>query len=656
MRDINWSLALDNDDRIAVGTIQVVDYTKLIGVKATGSIEVLDYEELIGAAAASTITITAYASLSGKTFTIGTDVLTEGVDFTAGTSNNATATSLAAAIDALADVSAAAVGAVVTVTAAAVGRDGNAITLATNATAGYTMPEAHLIGGLDHATITVGADTLVQGTDFTAETSNDVTATNIAAAIDALANFVSSAVTNDVSIEAAAVGTAGNAALTATWDNMTVSALTLSGSTLTGGRAQGTVVVGATTLTQGTNFTAETSNTVTATNIAAAIDALANIASAAVGALITNTASAAGEAGNIAITTNASDALTITAMSGGADYFYSDELVHDENTSSVTYTVKLDSITPGSAPEVNFFIQASYDNENWKDIYKFEKLAAAGEKTATISKNIRTYTRVKIELIDADATVTVHGATSDFGGEGDQSSPIARNIPTSLLCLLSALPTKVVPVSGQALTIPAGAAGVIVEFQVQAWPILAADGGLYAEDGDSSLSFGTGTCFTTEVSSETEDADLANGEWYMDYATGRGRGRKATTATSDTVSYKMLGVSVIENYAPDAENNDKDVINTETHGSGSSITADTLLKTGSGKLFALTFSCTDATPTAGSIDVYDNTSAAGTKLFTWAIPAAYFVPFTLPIDVLFTNGLYVDFTTTADVAVVASFR
>ena len=226
----------------------------------------------------------------------------------------------------------------------------------------------------------------------------------------------------------------------------------------------------------------------------------------------------------------------------------------------------------------------------------------------------------------------------------------------SINALLSVLPTKVVPVSGQALTIPAGAAGTIVEFQIQAWPILSSDGGLAGGKGDTSLSFGTGTCFTTEVAPNTADSALTNGQYYINYATGRGRGKKATTATSDTVSYKMLGLSVVENYAPDAENNDKDVINVETHGSGSSITADTLLKTGAGKLYALTFSCTDATPTAGSIDVYDNISAAGTKLFTWAIPAAYFAPFTLAIDVLFTNGCYVDFTTTADVAVTPSIR
>jgi len=554
MRDINWSLALDNDDRIAVGTIQVIDYTKLVGVKATGSIEVLDYAALVGVAAASTITITAFASLNDKSFTIGAEVLTEGVDFNAETNNNTTATNLAAAIDALADVSAVAVGAVVTITAVAAGRAGNAITLSTDATAGYTMPESHLLGGLDHATITVGASVLVQGTDFTAETNNNTTATNIAAAIDALVPFVSSAVTNDVSIEAAAVGTAGNAALSATWDNMTVAALTLSGSTLTGGLAEGTVVVGATTLTQGSDFDAETSNTVTATNIAAAIDALAGIASAAVGALITNTASAAGEAGNIVITTNASDALTITAMSGGADYFYSDALAHDDGASAVTYTVKIDSITPGSAPEVNFFIDVSYDNDTWKQLYKFEKMTVAGEKTATVSKDIRLYSRVRIEIVDATATVSVNGTTSDFGGEGDQSLDVAQDVSKSMQSIFDVLPVIVLPISGQALTIPAGAAGTIKEFQIQAWPILASDGGLFAQKGDTSLSFGTGTCFTTEVSPDTDDADLTNGQYYIDYATGRGRGKKATTATSDTVSYKMLALSSVERQAPDYEN------------------------------------------------------------------------------------------------------
>lgn len=98
-------------------------------------------------AAEGTITVVDYTALAGKTITVGTTVLTEGVDFTAETSNDVTATNIAAAVDALALVSAAAVGAVVTVTAATAGTAGNAIALATNGGADMTVSGANLEGG-----------------------------------------------------------------------------------------------------------------------------------------------------------------------------------------------------------------------------------------------------------------------------------------------------------------------------------------------------------------------------------------------------------------------------------------------------------------------------------------------------------------------------
>jgi predicted RecA/RadA family phage recombinase len=65
------------------------------------------------------ISVVTYGSLSGKTVTVTINgvptVLTEGAGWTAATSNNATATSLASAIDALTGVTAAAVSADVTV-------------------------------------------------------------------------------------------------------------------------------------------------------------------------------------------------------------------------------------------------------------------------------------------------------------------------------------------------------------------------------------------------------------------------------------------------------------------------------------------------------------------------------------------------------------
>lgn len=86
------------------------------------------------------------------------------------------------------------------------------------------------------------------------------------------------------------------------------------------------------------------------------------------------------------------------------------------------------------------------------------------------------------------------------------------------------------------------------------------------------------------------------------------------------------------------------------------ITSDTAVKSGLGFVHAITISPNDAAPTAGTIDVYDNTAASGTKLFTWTLTTAVFTPFTVILDVSFATGLYVDFTTTADVAVAVSYR
>lgn len=79
-------------------------------------------------------------------------------------------------------------------------------------------------------------------------------------------------------------------------------------------------------------------------------------------------------------------------------------------------------------------------------------------------------------------------------------------------------------------------------------------------------------------------------------------------------------------------------------------TVDTLVKTGGGKVHTLTFSCNDAAPTAGTIDVYDNTSAvAGTKLYSETFTTTAFRAYSVVLDCFVTRGIYVDFTTTADV-------
>ena len=86
------------------------------------------------------------------------------------------------------------------------------------------------------------------------------------------------------------------------------------------------------------------------------------------------------------------------------------------------------------------------------------------------------------------------------------------------------------------------------------------------------------------------------------------------------------------------------------------IVASAAIKSAPGFLHALHFSCNDAAPTAGTIDVYDNTAASGNKIFSWTLTTTPFMPFSLPFNVSFAIGLYVEITTTADVNVSASYR
>ncbi len=85
-------------------------------------------------------------------------------------------------------------------------------------------------------------------------------------------------------------------------------------------------------------------------------------------------------------------------------------------------------------------------------------------------------------------------------------------------------------------------------------------------------------------------------------------------------------------------------------------TATATIKSGAGFLHALQFSQNDAAPTAGTIDVYDGVDTNGTKLFSWTLTTAVFVPFSVLMDVSFATGLHFVITTTADVNVSASYR
>jgi len=86
------------------------------------------------------------------------------------------------------------------------------------------------------------------------------------------------------------------------------------------------------------------------------------------------------------------------------------------------------------------------------------------------------------------------------------------------------------------------------------------------------------------------------------------------------------------------------------------VLADALVKTGAGVVHTVTFSQADAAPTAGSITIYDSLTEGGQTIFTHTFTTAVFNPVTILLDIPFKIGLYIGFTTTADVSVTVSYK
>lgn len=93
----------------------------------------------------------------------------------------------------------------------------------------------------------------------------------------------------------------------------------------------------------------------------------------------------------------------------------------------------------------------------------------------------------------------------------------------------------------------------------------------------------------------------------------------------------------------------------ETHSIKQTV-IDAIIKTGAGIVHTVTFSTADAAPTAGTIAIYDGVDAGGTLIFTWTLTTAVFFPVSILLDALFSTGLFVAFTTTADVSVTVTYR
>lgn len=84
-------------------------------------------------------------------------------------------------------------------------------------------------------------------------------------------------------------------------------------------------------------------------------------------------------------------------------------------------------------------------------------------------------------------------------------------------------------------------------------------------------------------------------------------------------------------------------------------TSDALVKSGTGILHSVTFTCNDAAPTAGSVILYDSLTEANTQILNHTFTTTPFAPCTVVLDVAFTTGLYIGFTTTTDVNVTLAY-
>lgn len=273
----------------------------------------------------SALNITFSGGQDHAVLTVNGTPLVEGTDWDAASDNDTTAASLELAIEAVTDITSSATAAAITVEAATAGAAGNAYTLATSDVTNLTISGATLTGGAD--AIAASTITFNDGTEhvFTCVAAtpgaNEFSSiSELSALFDALDSVSASQDGTDVTITAATAGAAANAFTLA----HTGAGLTPAAATLTGGIDALSITVGTSTVVEGTDFNAASSNNTTATNLAAAIDALPGVSAAAVGAVVTITSDTYGTGGNttVLVTSDAAVASVSGAtLSGGTAAF-----------------------------------------------------------------------------------------------------------------------------------------------------------------------------------------------------------------------------------------------------------------------------------------------------------------------------------------------
>lgn len=79
------------------------------------------------------------------------------------------------------------------------------------------------------------------------------------------------------------------------------------------------------------------------------------------------------------------------------------------------------------------------------------------------------------------------------------------------------------------------------------------------------------------------------------------------------------------------------------------VTGDNQVNPGRTYVGSITVQPNTTSPTAGSIAIYDSLSESGTKKYEFAIPNTWFAPFTITVNSWFDTGVFVGYTTAANV-------
>ncbi len=138
-----------------------------------------------------------------------------------------------------------------------------------------TLVSGKNTSAIDGAVIRINGHTFTEGVDWNRLAISTMTMASLKSAIDAWNTEYSASVSsNIVTVTAADIGTPANS-----WTITTsTGVLSLSGATFSGGQTPGFISINGTTLTEGTDFNAETSSNTTAQNISDAINANATLA------------------------------------------------------------------------------------------------------------------------------------------------------------------------------------------------------------------------------------------------------------------------------------------------------------------------------------------------------------------------------------------